>query len=115
MSTRSRRWFLAVLALAVTAGAGIVGFLALGEDPLEAARRRVPLGGDEGAVARAVGRPANGVAGGRRERPPHMLYWEYGEGQLLVHFDEDGRAVWAGIDPRFRPFLWERFLEWLGL
>jgi hypothetical protein len=63
MSTRSRRWLFAVLALAAVAGAGIMGFLALTEDEWEAARRRVPLGADREAVEAAVGKAADGVIG----------------------------------------------------
>jgi hypothetical protein len=56
-----RRLGLIVVAAVVAVTAGDAGaLLAFGDDPLEAARRRVPLGADEGAVAPAVGRPADG-------------------------------------------------------
>jgi hypothetical protein len=69
MSTR--RWLPAALTLAAVAvvALGVVGLVAPGEDPLEAARRRVPLGTDEEAVAQAVGRPADGRVAWRARRP----------------------------------------------
>jgi hypothetical protein len=63
MSRHSRRWLLAVLALTALAVLGIVAFLVFAQDSLEAARRRVPLGADEEAVAQAVGRRADGRVG----------------------------------------------------
>src|SRR5262245_836413 len=63
MSTRSRCWLVAGLTLAAAAALGVVALLGFGADELEAARRRVPLGADEEAVAQAVGRPADGRVG----------------------------------------------------
>jgi hypothetical protein len=51
-----RRWPWIVLPLAVAALAGVGALMPA--DPLDAARRRVPLGADEDAVAEAVGRTA---------------------------------------------------------
>jgi hypothetical protein len=96
---------------------GIVGLLAFSEDPLEAARRRVPLGADEEAVAQAVGRRADGrvgLAGKTAELTRFALFGERGDDRLGVQFDEDGRAVQADIG-RWTPTLWERFRAWLGL
>ena len=68
MSTRGRRWLRTGLTLPAAA-VGVVLFLALTADPLEAARRRVPLGGDEATVVRAIGRPPDSVMG-RPGAPP---------------------------------------------
>jgi hypothetical protein len=116
MSTRSRRWLFAVLALAVMAGAGFVGFLAFAEDEWKAARRRVPRGADREAAEAAVGRPADhiiGKAGGSAESSRRMVFWDQGKDQLGVEFDEDGRAVKADVY-RWEPTGWERFRAWLG-
>jgi hypothetical protein len=70
-----RRWLCACLALAV-AVLGVVGFLAWGVDTQVAARRRVPLGADEDAVAAAVGRPADAGVIGRGSRVPERVQRE---------------------------------------
>jgi hypothetical protein len=83
-------------------------------DPLEMARRRVPLGGDEAAVIAALGRPPDGTLpvwmGKGRE---NVLYWEYSGGfdQLVVGFDEAGEAFHVHIDRDGRT-LWERLRAW---
>jgi hypothetical protein len=66
---RHLRWHLAFLALAValTVLAGL--WAPLPEDPLEAARRRVPPGVEEDAVTEAVGRLPDGVIGKGATRP----------------------------------------------
>jgi len=74
--------------------------LAFGDDPLEAARRRVPLGADEDAVAEAMGRPADGLnhkAGRGGPMAHRVLFWRHGNDTVLVEFDTNGRAVkaWA--------------------
>ena len=113
-----RRLGLIVVAVIVTVSAGAGGaLLAFGDDPLEAARRRVPLGANEEAVAQAVGRPADGrvgLAGKTAEVTRFALFWERGEDQLSVLFDEDGRAVQADTY-RWTPTRWQRFRAWLGL
>jgi hypothetical protein len=118
MSTRDRRRLLTGLALVAVAvlALGVALCLALGEDPLKAARRRVPLGADEEAVVQAVGRRADGrvgLAGKTAEVTRFALFWERGDDQLNVAFDEDGRAVKADVY-RLTPTLWERFRAWLG-
>jgi hypothetical protein len=60
MSTRSRRWLLGGLALAL-AVLGVVEFLVWGGGTPEAACRRVRLGVDADAVCDAVGRPPDDV------------------------------------------------------
>jgi hypothetical protein len=102
---------------------GVAACLALGEDPLEAARRRVPLGADRATVEAAVGRPADDV--GRVRALPgepalpeavarrFELIWRYRDATLLVHFDEDERSFLADVDRQSSPF-WERFRAWLG-
>jgi hypothetical protein len=95
----------------------VVLFLALTADPLETACRRVSLGADEEAVAQAVGRPAGGrvgPAGKTADVTRFALFWERGEDQLNVVFDEDGRAVRADVY-RWEPTRWQRFRAWLGL
>jgi hypothetical protein len=117
MLTRGRCWLVAGQALAAAALLGVVGFLAFGDGPLEAACRRVPLGADEDDVARAVGRPPDGVIGksGRTaEVTRRVACWEDGDTQLLVEFDEDGWAVKAGTY-HWEPTRWDRFRAWLGL
>jgi hypothetical protein len=78
-----RRLALIVVAAVVTVTVGVTGaLLAVGDDPREAARRRVPLGADEEAVARAVGRPADGwvgLAGKTAEVTRFALFWERGK------------------------------------
>jgi hypothetical protein len=93
----------------------------LPEEPLEAARRRVPLGADREAVEAAVGKAADGVIGkvGRTgEVTRRVLTWEHCYDrlivQLLVEFDEDGRAVKAEVAYWPGPTPWERFRAWLG-
>jgi hypothetical protein len=91
MSTRGRRWLLAALALAVVAvvALGIAACLAFGDGSLEAAGRRVSLGTDEEAVARAVGRPPDGLnhKPARGSLVDHrVLYWRYGNSHVLVEF-----------------------------
>jgi hypothetical protein len=118
MSTRSRRWLLAGLALADLAVPGVVGLLAWGGDTPEAARRRVPLGADEDAVAAAVGRPHNGGEIYEENQTPERLrrglFWEYGGDRLYVWFDERGRAVKVGVVYAPDPTLWQRLRAWLG-
>jgi hypothetical protein len=118
MSTRSRRWLLAVLALAAAA-LGVVAYLALRVDTAEAASLRVPLGADEDAVAAAVGRPHDGgmilKESGATERLRRGLFWEYGGDRLYVWFDEGGRAVKVGVVYGLNPTLWQRLRAWLGL
>jgi hypothetical protein len=113
-----RRLGLIVVAAVVTVAAGAGGaLLAVGHDPLEAACRRVPLGGDEEAVAEAVGRPTDGrvgLAGKTAEVTRFALFWERGDDQLSVEFDEDGGAVKADTY-HWEPTRWERFRAWLGL
>jgi hypothetical protein len=91
-------------------------FLLAPEDRLEAARRRVPLGADEDAVAASVGMPADGVVGlvGRTgELSRRVLFWLCGDDQVLVEFDEDGAAVGVQIGRWGDPTLWE--LVWSQL
>jgi hypothetical protein len=116
VSTRGRRWLLAVLALALVAGVGIVAFLVFAEDELEAARRRVPRGADREAVEAAVGRPADGRTARTAfpDDPRRVLIWLDGKHQLLVEFNADGRAVEAWTYHPRGPTLWERFRAWLG-
>jgi hypothetical protein len=114
MSTRRRRWLLAGRALAAGAALGIVGFLAF-NDPLEAARRGVPLGADQAAVEAAVGRPAYCIS--RTVQPDdgrYVLGWTEGGDMLRVAFDANGRATAAWVDHCGKPTLWERFRAWLG-
>jgi hypothetical protein len=118
MFTRGRCWLLAGLSLAAVAvvALGVALFLAFDKGTLEAACRRVPLGADEEAVARAVGRPPDGVIGksGRTaEVTRRVACWEDGDTQLLVEFDEDGRAVKAATY-HWEPTRWDRFRAWLG-
>jgi hypothetical protein len=109
MSTR-RLWLLAGLALATATLAGL--WLLLAADPLEAARRRVPLGADEAAVCAALGRPPDtvmGKPGHPADMPPRALFWKFGDELLYVFFDEDGRAVKADRYSWWQPpTLWER-------
>jgi hypothetical protein len=112
---RPHSWLFACLA--VIAAALAVLWALVPEDPLEAARRRVPLGADEEAVAQAVGRPADGrvgLAGKTAEVTRFAPFGERGEDPLSVQFDEDGRAVQADVY-RWEPTPWQRFLAWLGL
>src|SRR5262249_40162203 len=109
-----RRWALA--ALVVSALAACAGLWALlPDDPLEAARRRVPLSADPEAVEAAVGWPADfsihpsAVADG----PQRVVGWEDGEDQLLVEFDGEGHAVKAGVYRWRDPTLWERCRAWV--
>jgi hypothetical protein len=114
MSTRGRRWLLVGLALAVAlALAGLWGLMP--DSPLEAARR-VPLGGGEAAVVRAVGRPADHVVGRRADVPGGacVLLWEEGDTHLLVEFDRGGRAVKVDTGRKDRPPWWERVRARLG-
>jgi hypothetical protein len=74
------------------------------------------LGAGEEAVARAVGRPADGgvgLAGKTADVTRFALFWERGEDQLNVVFDEDGRAVKADVY-RWTPTRWQRLRAWLG-
>ena len=120
MPTRSRRWLFAILALPGVAAValGVAACLAFGEDPLEAARRRVPLGADEATVVKAVGRPPDsqmGRPGGTAEDPPRALFWQFGDEPLFVLFDADGRAVKADRYSWYTPpTLCERIRAWLG-
>ena len=84
-------------------------------DPLEAARRRVPMGADEPAVEAAVGRARDGVCGvedknGKLTR--RGLYWEAGDDYLFVEFNEDGRAVRASVRSFGGEPLLERVRAW---
>jgi hypothetical protein len=118
MSTRNRRWLLAVLALAAAA-LGVVAYLALRVDTAEAASLRVPLGADEATATAAVGRPHNGgeihKEAGAPERLRRGLFWEYGEDRLYVWFDEEGRAVKVGVVYGPDSTFWRRLRAWLGL
>jgi hypothetical protein len=118
MSTRGRRRLRTGLALAA-ATVGVLMLLALIEDPLEVARRRVPLGADEATVVRAVGRPPDsmlGRPGGTAEDSPRALFWQFGDEPLFVLFDADGRAVKADRYSWYTPPTpWERVRAWLGL
>jgi hypothetical protein len=103
------------------AGVGIVAFRALAEGEWEAARRRVPLGADREAVEAAVGKAADGVigkVGPNGEDTRCVCFWQrcYDEPvvQLLVEFDEDGRAVSAEVVYWPGPTPWERFRARLG-
>jgi hypothetical protein len=59
-----------------------------------------------------MGRPADNAISTVTQ--PLVLGWEYGEDQLLVEFDGDGRAVKVDVyDWRDRT-LWKRFRGWLG-
>ena len=108
---RRRAILVAVLLLAV--GGGL--FLLRPDDPVEAARRRVPLGADVEAVVAAVGRPGGAVLGsdapdGQSHR--RKLCWVYERGMLFVEFNDDGRAVKAEIrDWQPLPF-WQRVRAW---
>jgi hypothetical protein len=102
-------------AVVVAALAGLSALLP--EDPLEVACRRAPIGADREAVEAAVGRPAAGVIGksGRTaEVTRRVECWEEGDAQLLVEFDEGGRAVKADTY-RWEPTRWQRFRARLGL
>jgi hypothetical protein len=117
MSSRSRCLFRAGLALIVTAVVGVVAIRAmLPQDPLEAARGRVPLGADLEAVEAAVGWPADfsGRPTAVADDPRRVLGWEDGEDQLLVEFDGEGRAVKAGVYRWRDQTLWDRCRAWLG-
>jgi hypothetical protein len=95
----------------------VVVFWALPKDPLEAARRRVPLGADREAVEAAVGRTADGAIGksGRTaEVTRRVPFWVEGEAQLLVEFDETGRALKVAVCPSGNLTRWGRFRAWLG-
>jgi hypothetical protein len=117
----TRRWLQAGLALAAVAAValGIAACLAFGEDPLEAARRRVPLGADEATVVQAVGRAPDSVMGkpgGTAQDPPRALFCQFGDEPLFVLFDGGGRAVKADRYSWYtRPTRWERLRAWLGL
>jgi hypothetical protein len=109
----TRRWLLAGAALAACSGFWAL----LPPDPLEAARRRVPLGADPEAVEAAVGRPADGVlpATAVADDPRRVFIWEDGDDQLLVRFDADGRVVEADVYHHWRPpTIWERLRARLG-
>jgi hypothetical protein len=83
----------------------------------QTARRRVPLGADEETVVRAGGQRPDGrvgLAGKTAEVTRFALFWERGDDQLNVVFDEDGRAVRAEVY-RWEPTRWDRFRAWLGL
>jgi hypothetical protein len=118
LSRRGRRWLPAGLA-AGAAALGLVAFLMFADQPLKAARRRVPLGADEATVVRAVGRApdsALGKPGGTPEDPPRALFWQFGDEPLFVLFDADGRAVKADRYSWYTPPTpWERVRAWLGL
>jgi hypothetical protein len=109
-------WLLAGLAgAALAACAGLWALLP--PDPLEAARRRVPLGADQEAVEAAVGRPGTVVYGkvDPTDAASHQLaVWEYGDALLRVEFDENGRAVKVDVVSWRDPTPWKRFLTWLG-
>jgi hypothetical protein len=117
---RRRRRLRACLALAVVAALGGAWCL-VPDDPLEAGRRRVPLGADRDAVEAAVGKAADGVigkAGPNGEMTRYECVWQrcYGKAvvQLLVEFDEGDRAVSAEVAYWPGPTPWERFWAWLG-
>jgi hypothetical protein len=117
MPTRGRRGLLAALTLATVAAValGVALFLAYDEGTLEAACRHVPLGADEDDVAEAVGRPPDGMIGksGRAaEVTRSVAFWEDGDTQLHVEFDEDRRAVKADTY-HWEPTRWDRFRAWL--
>jgi hypothetical protein len=118
MSTRRRRWLLAGLALALAAAAATLLVLALAEDPLEAAHRRVPLGADQEAVEAAVGGPADVVVIVQSEPAGaavrHRLNWRHRDAALVVELDEDARSVGAVIQRPPSSSLWERVRAWLG-
>jgi hypothetical protein len=85
-------------------------------DPLESARRRVPIGGSEDDVQAMLG-PADGVHWllDSEWRPiGRMLFWWHGEmgDSLLVEFDLGGRAVKAEAHRRGSVSLWERLRAW---
>jgi hypothetical protein len=105
--------------VAVPALAGLWALLP--EDEWEAARRCVPLGADQEAVEAAVGKAADGVIGkaGRTGEDTRLVaFWQRCDDepvvQLLVEFDEDGRAVSAEVAYWPGPTPWERFRAWLG-
>jgi hypothetical protein len=107
-----RRLITAAILLLATLG-GMLLLLPL--DPLEAARRRVPLGADEQAVVAAVGRPADGVStelGPDAGLAVRALFWRYGDDILFVDFDKDGRAVSASIHAWRALTLWDRVKAW---
>jgi hypothetical protein len=108
---RRRAILVAVLVLAVLCSL----FLLRPDDPVEAARRRVPLGSDVEAVVAAVGRPG-GAALGRdgHDSQSHgrEVCWVYERGMLFVEFDEDGRAVKAEIRDWQPVPLWQRLRAW---
>jgi hypothetical protein len=108
-----RRVLVLVAALLLAALGGLCHFRPW--DPLEAARRRVPMGADEHAVEAAVGRARDGVCGiedknGKLAR--RGLYWEAGDDYLFVEFDEDGRAVRASVRSFGSEPLLERVRAW---
>jgi hypothetical protein len=73
------------------------------QDPLEALRRRVPLGADEEAVVAAVGRDPDAVIGkpGRPRAPDlRVLVWFVDGGQLQVELDAEGRSARAAVHRR---------------
>jgi hypothetical protein len=55
---------------------------------------------------------AVGLAGRRGEGSRRVLFWQSGDDQLLVEFDEDGAAVGVQIGRWGDPTLWERLLAW---
>jgi hypothetical protein len=47
--------------------------------------------------------------------PRRVFGWEYGEDQLLVRFDADGRAVKTDVYHQWRdPTIWERLRARMG-
>src|SRR5262245_5542377 len=112
----TRRWLLASLVLAALAAcAG--SWVLRPPDPLEAARRRVPLGADMEAVEAVLGQPKySGLSYTAESDDGRRLFiWKYGEyNGLHVEFDADGRAVKAGVSRWRDPTLWERCRGWLG-
>jgi hypothetical protein len=90
-------------------------FLWLTHDPLEAARRRIPLGGGEAAVIAAVGRQPDFVRQGEGpDAGVTFLQWRDDDDRDLLISMRDGRAVETCIvESCFRqPTLWERVRDW---
>src|SRR5262245_1258498 len=84
-------------------------------DPVEAARRRVPLRGTEGDVISALGEPperwfgevdAEEIPGG------YMRFWWYGNDTLFVNFNAEGRAVRAYKVPQHDTTVLGRVRAW---
>jgi hypothetical protein len=79
-------------------------------DPLGAALGRIRVGMDETTVTAALGSRTDGaISATDPDGKPagRTLAWRYGDGFLLVEFDEDGKAVHI-LSHHERRTVWER-------